>query len=1644
MLPLVSPAQNKLLSLRMLFILAIVLAELLRPTAARAQISFAGAQNTLFAGSAGLSLSPVAVDSNGDAFFVTYNGSANQLMEVPANGTPTVINGNFPSIPTAIAVNSAGTTLYFIYYGSTTNCSGGFVFVAMAPVTTGVPTNLPCSFTLDDGSTPTTVKYTNPNGLAVDPSGNLWIADEGGGDFFEIPSPVTASSVPTTTAGLSVGQPYDIAVNGNGDVYFTLLTFHNSSEVQEVADIPTSSFTNNLGSSPLTASAIVTNVPSIQSGLAINSSGNLYLGGNLVDSEIIGSSLVTVDGDFANGTEGLAVDSNGNLYIAGFDSTDTQYVVELNRKAASFGSQAVGQTSTAKTLSFIITSTTVGSIGVLTMGQANQDFAIATGTTCTARAYASATACLVNVTFAPTAPGLRTGALVFYSGANSTGSVLAQVPLYGVGSGPEVAYYPGTVLSIDPTVNSLQLKYPEAVAVDGAGDLYIADYNNDRVVEVPAGNGTAKAIDPSVNGKTLFGPSGVALDGAGDLFILDAGNERVVEVAIDGTLTAITPQVNSTGLDGPQGIALDGAGDLYIADQYNNRVVELPSGGGTAVAIDPTAGGIPVEYPTAVAVDGAGNLFIADYHNSRVVKVPPGNGTPSSISPSPDSEALDGASGVAVDAAGDLYISDFFNGRVVEVPANGSAAVAIEPVLNGSELLGLPEGLAVDAVGDLFIASSYYWLVAEVQHSAPPTLSFPTPTLVGSTDTTDGPQTVTIYNVGTNVLTLYTPSGSDPLYPPGFPVNSGESNLCANGEYLPPAYACEISADFEPVSAGTNTGDIVLTDNATNQGNGTQSIPLTGVNSQIAQTISFPAPASPVIYGVSPITLVATGGASGNSVVFTVVSGPGSVSGTNGSILSITGAGTVIVAANQAGDTDYAPAAQTTQSIVVNTAPLSVTVNSGTKVYGAALPTFSGTITGLVNGDTLSATYSSTGTASSPAGTYPIAATLSGAALSNYSPTVTPGTLTISKAKLKVTAKNASRPYNTANPTFTNTITGFVNGDTQSVVSGTASLTTTATLSSTVGTYPITAAQGTLSASNYTFNFANGTLTITQAKPTISWAAPAAITYGTALSATQLDASSTVAGIIAYTPASGTVLTAGTQTLSVTLTPTDTTDYTNATAMVSLTVNQATPTIRWTTPAAITYGTALSATQLDASSTVYGSFAYTPASGTVLDGGSQTLSVTLTPNDSIDYATVTKTVSITVEKVAQTITFPAITAQPALTTYTLSATASSGLPVTFTTTTPAICTVSDGATTLLTPGFCAVEATQAGNADYTAAPGVGRNIQVVKASQAITFPSIASQPALTSVTLSATASSSLTVGYTSLTTSVCTVTSGSALLLEHGTCTIQASQAGNTVYSAAANVSESFTVSYATQTITFAAIPEQPALTMYTLSAAASSGLPITFTTTTPSICTISGNVASLLTPGYCAVEATQAGNNDYSAAPGVGRNIEVVKASQAITFPSITTQPALSTVALSATASSSLTVSFTSLTPSVCTVMGDSASLLEHGTCTIQASQSGNTLYAAAANVSESFMVSYLAQTITFPAIAAQPVGTMVTLSATDSSGLPITFSTTTPSVCSISGNTATLSTTGYCAVETSQPGNNVYSAAPAVGRNIHVLPAS
>ncbi len=149
--------------------------------------------------------------------------------------------------------------------------------------------------------------------------------------------------------------------------------------------------------------------------------------------------------------------------------------------------------------------------------------------------------------------------------------------------------------------------------------------------------------------------------------------------------------------------------------------------------------------------------------------------------------------------------------------------------------------------------------------------------------------------------------------------------------------------------------------------------------------------------------------------------------------------------------------------------------------------------------------------------------------------------------------------------------------------------------------------------------------------PVITWATPSSIVYGTALSATQLNATANVTGTLVYNPAAGTVLNAGVQTLSVAFTPTDEVTYSPVSKTVTIDVTKVTPVITWANPAPISSSTPLSSTQLNATASVAGTFVYTPPAGITLSvGNGQTLSTVFTPTNTVNYATANKQVTIDV------------------------------------------------------------------------------------------------------------------------------------------------------------------------------------------------------------------------------------------------------------------------------------------------------------------------------------------------------------------------------------------------------------------------------
>jgi hypothetical protein len=290
---------------------------------------------------------------------------------------------------------------------------------------------------------------------------------------------------------------------------------------------------------------------------------------------------------------------------------------------------------------------------------------------------------------------------------------------------------------------------------------------------------------------------------------------------------------------------------------------------------------------------------------------------------------------------------------------------------------------------------------------------------------------------------------------------------------------------------------------------------------------------------------------------------------------------------------------------------------------------------------------------------------------------------------------------------------------------------------------------------------------------------------------------------------------------------------------------------------------------------------------------------------------------------------------------------------------------SSGVATLptnsLPAGVLSITGVYSGDSTYLTSTSAVLKETVNKAAQTITFATLPTQTyGAAPFTVSATATSGLAVTFTSTTTTVCTVSGSTVTLVAHGTCTIEATQAGNSDYAAATAVTRSFVVDKESQTISFASIPTQTyGAAPFTVSATATSGLAVSFTSTTTTVCTVSGSTVTLVAHGTCSIEANQAGNNDYAAATAVTRSFLVGKESQTITFANPGTQTVGTPLTLSATASSGLAVSFTSTTTTVCTVSGSTATFVAHGTCTIEANQAGDADFAAATAVTRSFAVA-------------------------------------------------------------------------------------
>ena len=255
------------------------------------------------------------------------------------------------------------------------------------------------------------------------------------------------------------------------------------------------------------------------------------------------------------------------------------------------------------------------------------------------------------------------------------------------------------------------------------------------------------------------------------------------------------------------------------------------------------------------------------------------------------------------------------------------------------------------------------------------------------------------------------------------------------------------------------------------------------------------------------------------------------------------------------------------------------------------------------------------------------------------------------------------------------------------------------------------------------------------------------------------------------------------------------------------------------------------------------------------------------------------------------------------------------------------------------------------------------------------------------------------------------------------------------------------------QVIGFNTIAPSPAYTgtTYAVSAAASSGLPVTLKTLTPSVCSLTGNTVSFLTAGTCTIAADQAGDLGHLPAPELTQSITVtvLRVAQTITITSSAPSPAYvgSSYTISAASTSGLAATFTSLTTAICSVAGNNATFLAAGTCTVAADQAGDATHLAAPQKTQAITVTVplqLSQAITFrtapPATA--NAGDKLEISATGgASGNPVVLSSLTPANCTVRGNTVSFIHIGACTIAENQAGNAAYSAAPTKTATINVI---
>lgn len=618
---------------------------------------------------------PQAVSADGaGGFYIASN--QNRVYHVTADGTLTTVAGT--GIIGFSGDNGPASSAQFNYIQGVAVDSAGNVFISdsknnrVRKVTpSGVITTVAgngASGLSGDGGPATSAHLSGPRGLAVDPAGDLLIADAGN----NVVRMVTTAGVMKTVAGNGTG-----GLSGDGG--------------------------------PATSAAL--NGPVA---IAADSSGNLYIAdrhNNRIRMVNSAGVISTLTGSSLPG--GVAVDPSGNVFIA--DSGNNRIrmvtpagVISIVAGNGTAGFSGDGGPATAAQLVLPVDVSVDAGGNVFVADQGNY------------RIRAVNSAGIINTVAGVSDEGRSAMSAQFFFpnsiAADRNGDLfIADSDIHRIrkitpdgllitvaGNGTPGSSGDGG------SATSAQLYYPAGITVDNAGNLYIADTRNQRVRKVTpdgiittvAGNGGGNGDGDGVPAlqAQLVEPGSVAVDAAGNVFIAETGGHRIRKVDTAGIITTVAGN-RTMGFSGdggpaasaqlafPAGVAVDGSGNVFIADSANNRIrIVTPNGIIRTFAGDGTIGfagdggdapSAKIAYPQSIVVDGAGNLFIADTNNQRIRKVTPsdvistvaGNGVYGFGGDGGDPTAAEITSpyGVAIDGVNRVFISDTFSNRMRQI-----------------------------------------------------------------------------------------------------------------------------------------------------------------------------------------------------------------------------------------------------------------------------------------------------------------------------------------------------------------------------------------------------------------------------------------------------------------------------------------------------------------------------------------------------------------------------------------------------------------------------------------------------------------------------------------------------------------------------------------------------------------------------------------------------------------------------------------------------------------------------------------------------------------------------------------------------------------------------------------------------------------